>query len=700
MKLHFHRYISLAILFAAICIIYVSLLIKTQSMYSSDTTESDEYTVTYETVYAVRGEIFDRNGVPLCKNLYKYSLVLEYDSRPSTKREMNDLFLYAERAVTFYGYSDKVSASLSPFTGMYPNISYDVEKLDNKSVSANLDYVKRIYGITENECSKVVDLLVHYYGLLALDENGERVYSDEEITLLLSKRYDCDAKKFGPNEPYVFCKDVGEDIVLDIREKNISGLNISVECKRYYPNDGVATHVLGRIGRISAEKWDYYKALGYSIEDTVGLDGAEEAFESYLRGVNGKKKIVKDKNGVIISEEMVEEPKKGNDVYLTIDVELQITAQQALIDTIEYTKSIAKPTSANPGGADCGAASMVVMDPDTFEILAIASYPSYTMEEYENNYETLVKDENKPLYFRALNGTYAPGSTFKVGVAVAALENGTISVNSTIDTTSGAYIKNGVYKYYKSYQPTCWIKNMYGSSHGVQDVQAAIKNSCNCFFFEVGRLMGIDTLNEYCTLYGLGQKTGIELKESVGILASPSYKEDNNIDDGIWYESETIISAIGQSYNSFTPLQLCSYVSMLMNGGNRYNAHILGEVKEFGSNDLVAKQTLELLSSLEISESTLEAIKAGMNEVRTSQSNTSKHFKDCPVEVMIKTGTAEIGGNKSFNATMIGFAENEEKGKLTCAVVLEQGNSGSNCSVAVNAIMTKYFGTSNTEVGQ
>jgi len=688
-KLKFHRYIFLGVIFVLICSVYVALIIKTQSMYVGGNVNSDGTTVTYETVYAVRGEIFDRNGVPLCKNLYKYSLILEYDSRPATKREMNDLFLYADYAVKFYGYTDKTSDSLSPFTGIYPDISYDIEKIDDKKIVSNLEYVKRIYGINENECSKVVALLVHYYGLLALDENGERIYSDEDVTVLLSKRYDCDAKKFGPDEPYVFCKDVGEDIVLDMREKNLRGLSVSVECARYYPNDGVATHVLGRIGKITAEKWPYYKELGYGINDVVGLDGAEEAFEEYLRGVNGKKKVVRDKDGVVISEEIVEEPKKGNDVYLTIDYELQLTAQQALIDTIEYVKANAKPNADTPGGADCSAASIVVMNPDTFEVLAIASYPTYTMAEYENNYAELVKDESAPMYFRALNGTYAPGSTFKVGMAVAALEDGLLTVNSTIDTKRGAHIKNGVYMYYKDYQPTCWIRNMYGSSHGVQNVQAAIKNSCNCFFFEVGRLMGIEKMNDYFKIFGLGQSTGIELKESIGILAGPSYREDNGLDP--WSGGDTIQAAIGQSQNSFTPLQLCSYVSMMMNGGTRYNTHILSAVKEFGSDSVIAAPKLNVLSSLEIEETTLEAVKKGMIEVRTSQSAIRKLFVDCPVEVMLKTGTAEVGGTKSFNATMIAFAENEEKGKLTAAVVVEQGHGGGNCGVAVNAVMTKYF---------
>lgn len=689
MKLKFHRYIFLGGAFTLVCVVYFSLMIKAQKLYGGESDDADNTTVTYETIYAVRGEIFDRNGVPLSRNKYKYSLVLEYDAKPKTKKALNDLFLYADYAIKLYGYSDSTPVSQSPFVGIYPDISFDEEMLKNDTVAANLKYVKRIYGISDSSCEKVVSSLARYYGLLALDDNGERIYSDEEVTTLLSLRYDCDAKKFGPNEPYVFCVDVGEDIVLDVREKNYMGLTVSVSCTRYYPNDGVATHILGRVGRITAETWPYYKELGYGINDIVGLDGAEEAFEEHLRGVNGKKKVVRDADGVVISEEIVEEPKKGSDVYLTIDIELQKVAQDSLKETIEYTKANAKPTATNPGGSDCSAASIVVMDPDTFEVLAIASYPSYTMEEYENNYSELAKDESAPLYFRALNGTYAPGSTFKVGMAVAALESGTISVDTTIDTTNGEYIKHGVYKYFKDYQPTCWIKNMYGGSHGALNVQTAIKTSCNCFFFEVGRLMGIETMNDYCKIYGLGQKTGIELNESLGILAGPVYREDNDLEQ--WSGGDTIQAAIGQSQNSFTPLQLCSYVSTLMNGGTRYNTHILHSVKEFGSDSVVFTPTKSVLSSLTISDSTLSAVKQGMIEVRTSQSSINKLFANCPVEVMIKTGTAEVGGNKSYNGTMIAFAENEEKGKLTVSVVLEQGNSGGNCGVAVNAVMSKYF---------
>ncbi len=690
MKLKFHRFIILGVLFAAVCVIYVSLLVSAERLYGGGpAVPNDENTVSYETVYAVRGEIFDRNGVPLSKNAYRYSLVLEYDAAPENKRAMNDLFLYAEYVIALYNQEDNVPLSQSPFVGMYPDISYDEEKLKDTTVSANLSYVRKIYGITEDDCETVVNRLVRYFGLLAEDENGERLYTDEMVTRLLSKRYDCVAKKFGPEEPYVFCDNVSEDVVLDVQTQNLQGLSVSVDCRRYYPNDGVATHIIGRLGKISPQTWPYYKELGYSIDDTVGVSGAEQAFESYLRGVNGKKKVVRNPDGVVISEEMIQEPKKGNDVYLTIDIELQKVTQQALEDTIKYIVENAKPTANDPAGSDASVGSAVVMDPDTFEILAMASYPSYTMEEYEKEYDKLLADKNAPLYFRALNGLYAPGSTFKVGMAVASLEEGIITPSTTIDTTNGAYIKKGQYKYYADYQPTCWIKNMYGLSHGIENVQAAIKNSCNCFFFEVGRLLGIEKMNSYCKLYGLGEETGIELPESLGILAGPRYREEHAL--SAWTGGDTIQAAIGQSENLFSPVQLCSYISMIMNGGNRYNAHLLSAAKEFGTDVTIATADKELYSSIEISDETLSVIKAGMNEVRTSQGNTSKHFKNCPVDVMIKTGTAEVGGNRSFNATMIGFAENEEKGKLTAAIVIEQGNSGSNCGVAMNAIMTEYF---------
>jgi penicillin-binding protein 2 len=333
----------------------------------------------------------------------------------------------------------------------------------------------------------------------------------------------------------------------------------------------------------------------------------------------------------------------------------------------------------------------VVIHPETFEILAIASYPSYTMEQYENDYATLVKDETAPMFFRAVNGTYAPGSTFKVGMSVAALESGIITPYTTINTTNGPHMKYGKYTYYSDYQPTCWIRNMYGGSHGTQNVQAAIKNSCNLFFFEMGRLMGIDAMNSYCKNFGLGEQTGIEISESTGVLAGPDYREKYNLRP--WTGGDTIAAAIGQSDNLFTPLQLCSYLSMMMNGGNRYNAHLLYQVKNYGSNDVVDTAKKELLSSVSISESTLATIKRGMREVLTSSASTKKFFTDCPVAAILKTGTAEVGGTRSDNATMIGYGENEEKGGIAISVVIEQGMSGSNCGIVVNAIMKQYFGS-------
>ncbi len=700
MKLHYLRYLFLAAFFTAICTFYVYLGVDAINNHAPEGGLNDEnQIITYETIYTVRGEIYDRNGVPLAKNKYTRSLVLEYGSMPETKREINDLFLYANYVRTLYGETNDIPETLSPFKGMYPNILYDPDKIGIDAIDTNLKYVRRIYGIDKGDSKSVSDALISYYGLLAEDSNGNRIYSDDEVTLLLNLRYDCDAKKFGPDEPYVFCEDISEEMILDVSQKKIQGLNIALESERVYPNDGLATHLIGRLGKISSEDWEYYKELGYRIDSVVGVSGCEEAFESYLRGINGKRKVVRDRNGIIISTEIVEEPKKGNDVYLTIDAKIQQVAQDALKEAIEYIRADAIPGADGPDGADCSAASTVVMDPETFEILAIASYPSYTMKEYEEKYAELAKDPASPLVFRAVDGLYAPGSTFKVGVSVAALENGTISTHTTINTTNGPHIKNGKYTYYQGYQPTCWIRNMYGGSHGIENVQAAIKNSCNCFFFEVGRLMGIDKMNEYCTKYGLGQATGIEIGEKTGILAGPAYRDDNNLNP--WSGGDTIAAAIGQSDNVFTPLQLCSYISMIMNGGSRYNAHVLGSVKNYGSDETVASSEKNLFSSVNISESTMETIKAGMLEVRTESASTRKFFKDYPknIQPILKTGTAEVGGKKSYNATMIGYCtdtDNPDKGGITVSVVIEQGQSGSHCGIVVDRIMKEFFGLEQT----
>lgn len=692
MKIPIYRYCIIALLFIAVCGYYIYLGVDAVNSYEGPSgLGEDGYNVTYETVYAVRGEIYDRNGVPLCKNEYSYNLILEYDAMPSTKREINDTFLYADYVMNLYADKESVPASLSPFKGMYPDITYDPDKIGDKAIEKNLEYIMRIYGIKKRDCDVVLKQLLRYYGLLAVDESGNRIYSDEEVTRLLHMRYDCDAKKFGPDEPYLFCSDISSEMLLAVESKRMQGLNVEIKCSRVYPNDGVATHLIGRLGKIDPDNWEYYKALGYRIDATVGVSGCEKAFESYLHGENGKRKVVRDENGIIVSSEIVVEPKKGNDVYLTIDIELQRTAEKSLEDAVKYIVAHANPTSTSKDGSDASAASAVVIHPETFELLAIASYPSYTMEQYENDYATLMADPTAPMFFRAVNGTYAPGSTFKVGMSVAALETGTITPYTTINTTSGPNMSYGKYTYYKDYQPTCWIRNMYGGSHGTQNVQAAIKNSCNLFFFEMGRLMGIETMNDYCKKYGLGQHTGIEISESTGVLAGPDYRDKYNLNP--WTGGDTIAAAIGQSDNLFTPLQLCSYLSMIMNGGNRYNAHLLYQVKNYGSDVVLDTVKKELLSSVPISESTLATIKRGMREVLTSSPSTRQFFADCPVEAILKTGTAEVGGTRSHNATMIGYGENAEKGGIAVSVVIEQGMSGSNCGIVVNAIMKQYFGS-------
>ncbi len=688
------RLAALAGIYILIICVYVGRLlylqVSGQDYYTMSTPTA--YFTRYETIRAQRGEIFDRNGKPLVTNDYTYDIYLDYSTKPSSQAELNDMILELDTITAKTKESSKITEPKSSLDiTVEPNgLSFD-KPAGFEDTSRGKRYAKLVYELGLGEDSETFDearALMYRYGIVSREWNEE----DEEYDYyynytyalsarLLTLRLDMELSGFSSVQPYLLAEDVSLAVITGIEEKYSRGFLIEVEAERVYNYPGYASHILGRVGNIQSNV-EYYTERGYSLDATVGLDGAEAAFEEYLRGIDGTLKITEDAYGNIISTEIVKEPQAGHDVYLTLDIDMQVVAEKALAENIFKIREEAEESGKPLSGEDASAGALVAQDSDTGEVLAMCSYPTYDLSTFYEDYARLSVDEYSPYLNRALNGRYAPGSTFKVGVALAALTEGTIDKDTVIDA-------QGEYRYYASsnFTPRCWIYLLSGQVHGKISVVEAIQESCNYFFYEVGRVLTIEKMNEYARHYGLGEPTGIELPERTGILAGPDYRNDNGLDK--WSPGDTLQAAIGQSDNLFTPLQIGTYISTILNSGKRYSAHLLYEVREYGTGDIVYKNSPKVVDSFEISAENLAIVKEGMKGVMDNGSAASV-FSGYEVSVGGKTGTAQVFSNKSDNGIMTAFAPFEDP-EIVVTCVIEQGSGGTAAGYAIRDVFDYYF---------
>ncbi len=675
------RLAAIGALFIFVCAAYLVLLVRVQI------TGQDYYAIVeesantrYVSIDAARGEIYDRCGKALVVNTTNYCISLEYGAMPKRSADFNDVILKVRAAVKDGGGESCLTDPVFPFKGTYPNYIRDGEffaSATNRSKFASL--LRRLELDEDTTDKELFDYLRARYGIASITKS-ETVenYSQEEADILFRTRFYMEYMQFSRVEPYTIAKNVPLSTLTFVKELSINQVMVTEEAARTYIYDGYASHILGHIGQIPAEEIDYYTEKGYGGDAYVGRSGMEKVCEEYLRGENGIMKIVEDAYGNIISKTVVKEPVPGKDVYLTIDIDLQISAEKALKDNIKIIHDKAKQEKGDHDGEDANSGAAVAIDPSSGEVLALASYPTFNLSDYLENYSLYAADENRPLYNRAVLGTYTPGSTFKPGVAAAALEEGVITVNTTV--------YDGGYYAFGSYNPRCWYYLRYNRGHGNQNVVEAIQNSCNVFFYEVGNRLGIEKMNEYAKKFGLGTKTGIEIGESAGILAGPEYSESRG---NIWVPGNTLQAAIGQSDNMFSPIQLAVYTGALINGGTRYKAHLLKEVREFPSGEVVKENFPEVVAKVEFREGILQTVKSAMKDVVESGS-AARIFRGYDIAVGGKTGTAQVGGDRSDNALFIGFAPYASP-KMAIAVVIEQGASGTDAAHTAKAMYDSYL---------
>jgi len=683
------RYIFVGALFITVCIVYICIFINLQVSGQDYYTMAPGVPVKTRTVklQAQRGEIYDRNGKKLVENSFSYDIRLDYGSMPAASADKNDVIMSLRESADTAGEADKLSSvKYTPFnvTAKGERLSFEFNS-DFFALTRANRYKKLAseLNIPEDASADVAaEAFMLRYALI--DKDGKHLYNPSDAKFLFECRMDMDMCDFSHDAPYTFAKDVNIKFITLAKESTARGFAVYCGYERVYHYPGYASHILGRVGKIPSDTLDYYTAMGYPFDAVVGVSGVEYSFENYLHGLDGEMKITEDSFGNVINAEVTKEPVAGLDVYLTIDIDMQIKSEDSLHENILFVQNEATYTDGDMDGEDARAGALTAVDPNTGEVFVLASYPTYNLATFADDVGYMNTDETKPMLNRALSGLYQPGSTFKPGVAVAALDAEIITPYQIIDT-------KGKYEFYEGYQPRCWLYLMYNDTHGPIDVTEAIQESCNYFFYELGRLLTIEKLTEYMSSFGLGEPTGIELAEKTGVLAGPDYRSENGLEE--WSPGDTLQAAIGQSDHLFSPLQISMYTSALVNDGTRYSARILYKVCRFGTGEVVYAPETTVISTAEVSKEACMVVRNAMKNV-IENGSASEIFEDYPITIGGKTGTAQVSKTKSDNAIFTAFAPFDDP-ELVVTCVIEQGNTGSNAGVAVKGLFDYYF-----EVGE
>ncbi len=614
---------------------------------------------------AARGEIVDRNGNPLVTNRQGNSIVLnaayfpsaeENDARNAIILNLINLFNASGEAFV-HNLPLKLSGDTVTFFTEEDSDRYetDIATMKSRDMFNLQDYA------TAQNC---FDAMVEKYGLEALVQAGDLATALE----IGNVRYELTRLLFSVSNPVTIADDVSDKTVATIKENaaDYLGADVQVVAYREYTDSTLAPHIIGTVRKINAEEYARLKNEGYGIEDEIGESGIEAAMEPYLRGTPGELTVTIDGDGNV-TEEVTKQPAQGDTIVLTIDKDLQKLAQTELAKTclsVDYYRST---------GA-------VVMENCTNgEVLAAASYPTYDLKDYYTKYNELIKEDNTPLYNRFAMGTYAPGSTFKPMMAVAALQEGAITEDTRFNCDKVFKIRDMEFKC------TDW--------HGGENVRTALRDSCNVFFYNCSQRLGIEKMNLYGAMFGLGDKTGVEIPEAKGILAGPEYRKRF---DMTWRPGDTVQAAIGQSDNLFTPLQLCNYCASIANGGTRYQMHFV-KARISNATGVVNETGANVVRTIDADEQNINVVKEGMRMVAT-EGGPSYVFDQIDTPVACKTGTSTVvvKGNKHNNGFLITFAPYDNP-EISVASAIELAGSGSSTSQITAAVIDYYYSHNSNE---
>ena len=667
------RRMMLLIAAAAVIIgLYGFRLIFLQLVNGDSFTAQATNTTDYKfTVTAARGDIVDSKGERIASSTTGYNVVLN-----KLLMGDEDLDTMLQKIVGLLGengesWNDSLLIGQPDAAGHYEFTAASDNAAEQKALAAMKDNLGLQQYATADD---VMEKLVEDYDLADFSLYWQRVLS--------GIHYEMQLQAFSNVNNFVMAENVSEATVATIKENSLSlpGVEIVETSTRSYEQGTVLPHVLGRVGKITAEKWKVtdengqvtypLKEKGYNMNDIIGISGLESAYEDELRGKDGVETITRNSDGVIVNTALTTVPEPGHTVQLTIDSEFQKAVDQALAKNVEWIRN----TYADSKQANAGA--VVVIDVKTGGVLAASNYPSFDQNLYAAQYSEYSADENMPLFNRALQGLYTPGSTYKPSVAVAGLDTGLLNRNSTVNCTH-------IYTYYKDYRPRC---AQHGHGNGPIDVVNAIKWSCNIFFYDVGRRLTSDVYDAYAYKLGLGQRTGVEVSEALGHLTT---KNDSN-----YTESLDIQAAIGQGNTAVTPIQLATYAATLANRGTRYRTHFVKAILDSNTGKTLQETQPEVMDVVEDKGETFDLVREGMKGV----AQTIPALAGYPYTIACKTGSPQrsegyyVGSTYKHytNAAMIAYGPAEDP-EIAIGIVVEYGGAGARTGQLVADIFNAYY---------
>ena len=664
------RLYVLGSLLALALVVYIGVL------YDIQVNQHDYYlarsirTITQEeTVEASRGVITDRSGREMVSSRFSYNLTFDSSALDEGEDE-NEAILRLVKLCQSQGVAwvDNLPITkTAPFSYTFTSLTELNETQRNRFTAFLRDQLEVVPEDTTAE-----DITADYLSSLGLSAHAlvERLrqefkvpvtFSLNEARSVIGVQYELSIRKLMNTTAYAMVEDIDTQMISLLNDGDYAGAKITASSVREY-NTTYAAHILGTVTPIWAEEYDALKEQGYSGNDRIGRSGVEAAFEQYLKGTDGKRIVSTNADGKITGEYYEKAPQPGNTVELTIDLSLQQAVESALAEAVADMNA--------EGGDETRGAGAAVIQVGTGEVLALASYPTYDPAAYNRDYNSLLANPANPLLNRATQGAYVPASTLKPLVAVAALETGATTPSEKIKDTG---------KWYYPGDPNSWLWCWNHSGHGWVNATTAITNSCNYYFATMGYRMGMDTLREYLTAFGLGQSTGIEIGDRAGTLPENPPGENQ----APW-------AAFGQGNQLYTPLQLANYVATLVSGGKHCQPHLLKAVKSYDNTQILAVGDSTPANVVEMKDSTLQAVKEGMLGYTQPGGQVYSYFKDCVVTAGAKTGTAQLGGGTTNNGVFVCFAPYDDP-QIAVSIVIEHGNAGAALASTAVKILNAYF---------
>ncbi len=687
---------TLLVIFFVVLFLFSWKLFNLQIIETNGNTDNTTTYSSITTVKAARGDILDRNGVLLVGNRASYDMVFNHYVIISSDNTNESLLKLVKKCRELgVEYNDHF-----PMTSSRP-FEYTLDEYASSWRNYFQKFLSEDWMDLDSDISAPL--------LIQKLRNSYKIpddWSDEDARAVIGLRYELDLRNVTNISTFVFIEDVSDDALATLLELNTPGLFVESSTVREY-HTSYAAHILGYVGAMTESQWASYKEEGYAMDALVGQSGFELAFEEELHAINGTRLDVVDKDGTIISQEYLEgkEPVAGNNVEVTIDIDLQMVVEDSLAAIMEY---LTDPEQNVVGegeyeGQDAEGASAIVIEVATGDILACASYPTFDLANMKDPavYAQILEADFNPMYNRALSAAYAPGSTYKMVTLTAAMNLGLLNSETEIEDL-------GIWTRYDGFSPTCLVWSGYRTTHQWINGAEALEVSCNYFFYELGWLIresgNFDYLDATAAGFGLGESTGVELEET-----SKSHRSNAEAKaaeytglDAQWFRGDEILTCIGQAENRFTPMQLAVYAATLANQGTRMKATFLNRVVSSDYRTLVEENEPEIASTMEISQDAYNSYMAGMRQVVTGSLGTARYYfggprdysGDWPDDIIVwaKTGTAQTFNNVSDHGSFICFAAREGGDpEIAIAIYGEKVAHGATLANVAEDIIEAYF---------